>query len=56
MRIFQNYPRKPQTSKQSIGKIPGYEIISSHPLKYSTSKQGLIGDLVFSYYSLLLSL
>jgi hypothetical protein len=37
--ISWNYPRKPRTSKQPIGKIPGYEIIRSHPLKYPTSKQ-----------------
>jgi hypothetical protein len=39
--ISRDYPRKTQTSKQPIGKILGYEIIPSHPLKYPRSKQGL---------------
>jgi hypothetical protein len=39
--ISRDYPLKTQTSKQPIGKVPGYEIIPSHPLKYPRSKQGL---------------
>jgi hypothetical protein len=39
--ISRDYPRKIRTSKQPIGKIPGYKIIPSHPLKYPRSKQGL---------------
>jgi hypothetical protein len=39
--ISQDYPLKTRTSKQPIGKISGYEIIPSHPLKYRWSKQGL---------------
>jgi hypothetical protein len=39
--ISQDYPLKTRTSKQTIGKIPGYKIIPSHPLKYPRSKQGL---------------
>jgi hypothetical protein len=39
--ISRDYPLKTRTSKQPIGKIPGYEIIPSHPLKYTKSKQGL---------------
>jgi hypothetical protein len=41
--ISRDYPLKTRTSKQPIGKIPGYEIIPSHPLKYLRSKQGLRG-------------
>jgi hypothetical protein len=40
--ISRDYPLKIRTSKQPIGEIPGFEIISSHPLKYPRSKQGLI--------------
>jgi hypothetical protein len=29
--IFRNYPLKTRSSKQAIGEIPGYELISSHP-------------------------
>jgi hypothetical protein len=39
--ISRDYPLKTRTSKQPIGKVPGYEIIPSHPLKYPRSKQGL---------------
>jgi hypothetical protein len=39
--ISQNYSLKTRTNKQPIGKIPGFDIISSHPLKYPRSKQGL---------------
>jgi hypothetical protein len=39
--ISRDYPLKIRSSKQPIGEIPGYEIIPSHPLKYSISKQGL---------------
>jgi hypothetical protein len=41
VRIFQNYPLKTRTSKQSIGEIRGYEIISFHLHKYPRSKQSL---------------
>jgi hypothetical protein len=41
--ISWDYPLKTRTSKQPIGKIPGFEIILSCPLKYSRSKQGLNG-------------
>jgi hypothetical protein len=41
VRISRDYPLKTRTSKQPIGKILGYEIIPSHPLKYLRSKQGL---------------
>jgi hypothetical protein len=37
--ISRDYPLKIRTSKQSIGEIPGFEIIPSHPLKYLRSKQ-----------------
>jgi hypothetical protein len=40
--ISRNYPLKTRTSKQPIGEVSGYEIIPSHPLKYSRSKQGPI--------------
>jgi hypothetical protein len=40
--IFRDYPLKIWTSKQPTGEIPGYKIISSHPLKYPRSKQGLM--------------
>jgi hypothetical protein len=39
--ISRDYPLKTRTSKQSMGEIPGYEKIPSHPLKYPRSKQGL---------------
>jgi hypothetical protein len=39
--ISQDYSLKTQTNKQPIRKISGYKIISSHPLKYPRSKQGL---------------
>jgi hypothetical protein len=42
--ISRDYPLKTQTSKQPMGEILGYEIISSHPLKYPRNKQGLRGD------------
>jgi hypothetical protein len=38
MGISRDYPLKTQSSKQPIGKIPEYEIILSHPLKYPRSK------------------
>jgi hypothetical protein len=38
---IQDYSLKTRTNKQPIGKIPGYEIILSHSLKYPRSKQGL---------------
>jgi hypothetical protein len=41
--IFWDYSLKTWTDKQSIRKILGYEIISSHPLKYLRSKQDLKG-------------
>jgi hypothetical protein len=39
--ISRDYPLKTRTSKQPIRKVPGYEIMPSHPLKYPRSKQGL---------------
>jgi hypothetical protein len=39
--ISRDYPLKTRTSKQPIGEISGFEIILSHLLKYSRSKQGL---------------
>jgi hypothetical protein len=39
--ISRDYPLKTRTSKQLIGKVPGYKIIPSHPLEYPRSKQGL---------------
>jgi hypothetical protein len=39
--ISRDYPLKTRTSKQPIGEILGIKIISSHPLKYPRSKQGL---------------
>jgi hypothetical protein len=39
--ISRDYPLKTRTSKQPTGKIPGYELIPSHQLKYPRSKQGL---------------
>jgi hypothetical protein len=39
--IFRDYPLKTWTSKQPIGKITGYELIPTYPLKYPRSKQGL---------------
>jgi hypothetical protein len=39
--ISRDYPLKTRTSKQPTGKIPEYELIPSHPLKYPRSKQGL---------------
>jgi hypothetical protein len=39
--ISRDYPLKTRTSKQPIREVPGYEIISFHPLKYPRSKQGL---------------
>jgi hypothetical protein len=39
--ISRDYPLKIRTSKQPIRKIPGFEIIPSHLLKYARSKQGL---------------
>jgi hypothetical protein len=39
--ISRDYPLKTQTSKQPTGEISGYELIPSHPLKYSRSKQGM---------------
>jgi hypothetical protein len=50
MRIFQDYPLKIRPSKQSIGEILGYGIISSNPLIYPkalfTSRvfEGMGGD------------
>jgi hypothetical protein len=41
MGISRDYPLKIRTSKQSIGKIPGFEIIPFHPLKYPRNKQSL---------------
>jgi hypothetical protein len=42
--ISRDYSVKTQTSKQFIGKVPGYEIIPSHLLKYPRSKQGRSGS------------
>jgi hypothetical protein len=42
--ISRNYPLKTRTSKQLIGKIPGFEIILSHPVRYPRSKQGLSAE------------
>jgi hypothetical protein len=39
--ISRNYSLKTRSSKQPTGKISGYEIIPSHPLKYPRSKQDL---------------
>jgi hypothetical protein len=41
--ISRDYPLKTQTNKQPIEKILEYELISTHPLKYPRSKQGLQG-------------
>jgi hypothetical protein len=43
--ISRDYPLKTRTSKQPIGEISGFEIISSYPLKYPKSKQGLKNDM-----------
>jgi hypothetical protein len=40
--ISRDYPLKTRTSKQPTGKILGYKLIPSHPLKYLRSKQGLM--------------
>jgi hypothetical protein len=39
--ISRDCPLKTQPSKQHTGEILGYEIITSNPLKYPKSKQGL---------------
>jgi hypothetical protein len=41
VRISQDYPFKIWPSKQPTGKILGYGIIPTHPLKYSRSNQDL---------------
>jgi hypothetical protein len=41
MGICQDYLLQTRPSKQTITDFPGCRVISSHPLKYTKSKQGL---------------